>query len=223
MLSFALALAHTRPLRVLCIGAHSDDIEIGCAGALLTWLRASRPVHMTWVVLSAAGARATEARRSAHALLRGAGSLDVRLGEFRDGYFPAQYEDIKLYFEALKLRVTPDLILTHRLEDRHQDHRMAGELTWNTWRDTLILEYEIPKYEGDLGQPNLFVPLSAPVARRKATHLMRHFGTQRSRTWFSQDTFLSLARLRGIEGRAPSGFAEAFHVRKMLFTEAASR
>jgi LmbE family N-acetylglucosaminyl deacetylase len=205
-----------RPLHLLCIGAHSDDLEIGCGGTLLTWLAGTRPIHVTWVVLSAGGGRAAEDRRSAKALLKRAASVDLVLGEFRDGHLPAEFTAAKAFFESLKPRVRPDLVLTHRLEDRHQDHRQAAELTWNTFRDHLILEYEIFKYEGDLGQPNVFVPLSAAVARRKAAHLERHFGSQRGKHWFDGDNFLALARLRALECRAPDGFAEAFHGRKLV-------
>ena len=205
-------------MRLLCIGAHSDDLEIGCAGTLLTWVRSARPVHVTWVVLTASGEREREARRSATALLRGAASVDLVFGPFRDGFLPAQHEQVKRFFEELKLRGPVDIVFTHRLEDRHQDHRLAAELTWNTWRDQLVLEYEIPKYEGDLGQPNVFVPLPTAIARKKSAHLERHFGTQRSKDWFSQETFAALARLRGIECRAPGGYAEAFHGRKLTLS-----
>ena len=215
MLSLLPGTGSGGPLRLLCIGAHSDDLEIGCGGTLLTWLRSSRPVHVTWVVLTAQGEREREARRSATALLRGAASIDLVLGSFRDGFLPTQHAEVKQFFEAVKRRGPVDLVFTHRLEDRHQDHRLAAELTWNTWRDQIVLEYEIPKYEGDLGQPNLFVPLPPAIARRKGAHLERHFGSQRSKDWFSQETFAALARLRGVECRAPSGYAEAFHARKL--------
>jgi LmbE family N-acetylglucosaminyl deacetylase len=215
MLNLVPGVEAGRPLRLLCIGAHSDDIEIGCGGTLLSWLDAPRPVHVTWVVLTASGERAKEARRSAKALLRRAASVDLLFAEFRDGFLPAQYPDVKAFFETVKAKALPDIVFTHRLEDRHQDHRLASELTWNTWRDHVIVEYEIVKYEGDLGQPNLFVPLTAAGARRKAAHLQRHFGSQRSKDWFSDETFMALARLRGIECRSRSGYAEAFHARKL--------
>jgi LmbE family N-acetylglucosaminyl deacetylase len=215
MLSLAPLLDGPGPLRLVCIGAHSDDLEIGCAGTLLSWLASPRPIHVTWVVLSAHGERAREARASAKTLLRRAAGSDIVLGEFRDGFMPSQYADLKAFFESVKTRAAADLVLTHRLEDRHQDHRLAAELTWNTWRDQLILEYEIMKYEGDLGQPNLFVPLPAATVKRKTAHLNRHFGSQRSKDWFSGDSFMALARLRGVECRAPSGCAEAFHARKV--------
>jgi LmbE family N-acetylglucosaminyl deacetylase len=217
MLSLLPQVDPSRPLQILCLGAHSDDLEIGCGGTLLSWLEASRPIEVTWVVFTAEGARARETRRSAAALLRRAAKVDVVLGEFRDGFLPSQYEQVKAFMELVKLRCTPDLVLTHRLEDRHQDHRLVSELTWNTWRNQLILEYEILKYEGDLGQPNVFVPLRATTARRKAEHLMRHFGTQRSKGWFTPENFASLARIRGLECRAEDGFAEAFHARKLVF------
>lgn len=205
-----------RPLHLLCIGAHSDDLEIGCGGTLLSWLSGDQPLRVTWVVLTANGARAAEAKASARALLKRARSRTIVLGELRDGFLPAQYEATKAFFESLKVYGEPDLIFTHRLEDRHQDHRLAAELTWNTWRNHMILEYEILKYEGDLGQPNLFVPLPAAIARRKAKHLQRHFGSQRSKHWFDDSSFDGLARLRGIECRSPSGLAEAFHGRKLV-------
>ncbi len=215
MLDFSPMLAAKAPLRLLCIGAHSDDLEIGCGGTVMSWLSTGRPVHVTWVVLTAQGEREREARRSAAALLRRAARADIVLGDFVDGMLPSQYEAVKTFFEALKKRCSPDIILTHRLEDRHQDHRLVGELTWNTWRDHAILEYEIMKYEGDLGQPNVFVSLQAAVARRKAAHLVKHFGSQRSKHWFSEANFEALARLRGLECRSPSGLAEAFYARKM--------
>jgi LmbE family N-acetylglucosaminyl deacetylase len=205
-----------RPLALLCLGAHSDDLEIGCAGALLELLRRPGGVIVHWVVLSAAGERAVEARRSARALLKGADAAQVTLGDHTDGHFPAEFRQIKARFEQLKHQVRPDVILTHRLEDRHQDHRLTAELTWQTWRDHLILEFEIPKYEGDLGQPNLFVPLSPQTASRKVRHLMRHFGSQRSRAWFRPETFNALMQLRGIECRAPSGLAEGFYAGKVV-------
>jgi LmbE family N-acetylglucosaminyl deacetylase len=216
MLSLLPSFDHSRPVRLLCIGAHSDDLEIGCGGTVMSWLESPHPVEVTWVVLTAQGERAREARSSAKALLRRAAATDLILGEFRDGFLPSQYEDVKGFFESVKTRGPFDMVLTHRLEDRHQDHRLAAELTWNTWRNQLVLEYEIMKYEGDLGQPNVFVPLSAASVRRKAAHLERHFGSQRAKDWFSGENFMALSRLRGMECRSPSGHAEAFHARKLL-------
>ena len=205
-----------RPLRLLCIGAHSDDLEIGCGATVMTWLAGKRKTEVTWVVLSAEGARAAEARRSARALLARAAAPKIVIAAFRDGYLPGQYADVKDLFEGLKNEVDPDVVLTHWLQDRHQDHRLAAELTWNTWRNHLVLEYEIPKYEGDLAPPNAYVPVSASVARRKVAHLRRHFSSQRKKDWFVADNFLGLMRLRGMESRSPSGFAEAFHARKLV-------
>ncbi len=208
--------AGRRRLRLLCLGAHSDDLEIGCAGTILEWLPSYSSVEVTWVVMSAIGPRQKEALGSANALLRAASRKKIVLRNFRDGHLPAHFSEAKKLFEELKASEKPDVILTHRLEDRHQDHRQVAELTWQTWRDHLILEYEIPKYEGDLGQPNLFVPLSAGVAKRKVEHLMRHFGSQRSKGWFAPRTFLGLMHLRGVECRAASGFAEALQLRKAV-------
>jgi LmbE family N-acetylglucosaminyl deacetylase len=205
-----------RPLQLLCLGAHSDDLEIGCAGTVLELLRRYSRVNVTWVVLSAAGERAREADRSARMLLRGATSAQILLGAHTDGHFPAEFKQVKSHFEDLKRSVEPDLILTHRIEDRHQDHRLAAELTWQTWRNHLILEYEIPKYEGDLGQPNVYVQLAAATADRKVRHLMRYFGSQRGRSWFRPETFNALMQLRGIECRAADGLAEGFCMRKAV-------
>jgi LmbE family N-acetylglucosaminyl deacetylase len=216
MLRLVSDIPARRPLRLLCIGAHSDDLEIGCGATVMTWLAGRRATEVTWVVLSAEGARATEARRSARALLARAASHTLVIGAFRDGYLPGQYIEVKSMFEDLKKQVDPHVVLTHWLRDRHQDHRLAAELTWNTWRNHLVLEYEIPKYEGDLAQPNAYIPVSAAVARRKVGHLRRHFSSQGKKDWFGADTFLGLMRLRGMESRSPSGFAEAFHARKLV-------
>jgi LmbE family N-acetylglucosaminyl deacetylase len=215
MLKLDLALRR-RGLRLLCLGAHSDDLEIGCGATVLQWLSAYPGVEVTWVVMSACGERATEARRSAYALLKGASRKKIVLHRLPDGHFPAHFAEAKKAFEALKAAENQDVILSHRLEDRHQDHRLVAELTWQTWRSHLILEYEVPKYEGDLGQPNVFVPVSARVSKRKVQHLMRHFASQRSRAWFVPATFYGLMQVRGVECRAPSGFAEAHHLRKAV-------
>jgi LmbE family N-acetylglucosaminyl deacetylase len=205
----------TGPLDILCIGAHSDDIEIGCAATLLKFVQAGRQLRVTWVVLSAIGGRAEEARRSAEQLLGDAVELHLRLSSFRDAYFPADFAAIKGHIGELRRQTNPDVVFTHSPDDRHQDHRLVAELTWQAWRDHLILEYEIPKYEGDLGRPNLFVTASAAAADAKVEHLLRHFGSQRSKDWFSRETFLALMRLRGVESRAPDGFAEGFFARKL--------
>lgn len=215
MLSVA-DLGSGRALNLLCLGAHSDDIEIGCAGTLVRLLREHPESHVTWVVLSVDGPREKEARGSATDLLSDAGGTDVRLGDFRDGHFPWQGSEIKDFLENLARGVRPDLVLTHYLDDRHQDHRTVSELTWNTFRDHLILEYEVIKYDGDLGSPNLYVPLTEEISRRKVGHLLEHFPSQRRRGWFNAESFEAIMRLRGIESRAPAGLAEAFYSRKAV-------
>jgi LmbE family N-acetylglucosaminyl deacetylase len=202
-------------LSVLCLGAHSDDIEIGAGGTILGWIAAGVVLDVHWCVLSAAGPRRDEAQGSAEAFLSGASSRAIEIGDFRDGYFPYQGDAIKVWMEGLKARVTPDVILTHRGEDAHQDHRMVQQVTWNHFRDHLILEYEIPKWDGDLGRPNLYLDLDQPILNRKIDLLHTHFGTQRSKDWFDQETFRGLARLRGMECRSRSGYAEAFVARKL--------
>lgn len=203
-----------RPLRVLCLGAHADDIEIGCAGTLLAW-RAQRPLQVCWLVACAGGPRGQEARRSARALMKGV-PLQLHLGDWPDTQLPQHPVAVKAWLREASAGFMPDVVLTHRLEDRHQDHRTLAELSWQVWRDQVLLEYEIPKWEGDLGQPNLYVPLPAAVAARKRRHLMRHFGSQRARDWFHDGTFAGLMALRAVECRAPSGQAEAFHARKLI-------
>jgi LmbE family N-acetylglucosaminyl deacetylase len=203
-------------LKVLCLGAHSDDIEIGAGAALMTLIELGIRVDVHWCVLSSAGGeREKEARVSAADFLKGAAESLVEVMTFRDGFFPEQGEAIKSWFEALKVRINPDLILTHRRDDAHQDHRLVCRLTWNTFRDHSILEYEIPKWDGDIGQPNVYMAVSANALQRKIDLLMRHFGTQRSKQWFDPETFRGLARLRGMECRAPESYAEAFFGRKL--------
>jgi len=211
-----LALDLARPgkkLRVLALGAHSDDIEIGAGGAILSWIASGAEVSIDWCALSAPGERADEARASAMEFLAGAKQAEIHLGDFRDGYFPAERTAVKDWVEGLKRLEKPDIVLCHQRNDAHQDHRMVCELAWNTFRDHLILEYEIPKWDGDLGQPNLYVPLSEEVLARKIELLHKHFGTQRSKAWFDDETFRGLARLRGIECR--ERYAEAFFARKL--------
>jgi LmbE family N-acetylglucosaminyl deacetylase len=202
-------------LSVLCLGAHSDDIEIGAGGTLLSWLDQGIRLDVHWCVLSVIEERGREARASADDFLRTAANRTVEIMNFRDGFFPEQGHQIKVWFEALKDRVNPDVILTHRRDDAHQDHRQVTRLVWNTFRDHLILEYEIPKWDGDIGLPNLYVPVAARLMRRKADLLVAHFGSQRSKHWFDAETFLGLARLRGMECRADERYAEAFVARKL--------
>jgi LmbE family N-acetylglucosaminyl deacetylase len=218
MLPFQLGRADHGPLRLLAIGAHSDDIEIGCAGTILKLIEDGALSEVWWIVLTGETNRATEAAESAHALLADVPRKRVILKHFRDGYFPYDGADIKDVFEELKREFSPDLILTHQRSDLHQDHRVTCELTWNTFRDHLILEYEIPKYDGDMGQPNLYVGLDEGLRRRKLDHLMTHFASQISKPWFDEDLFGGLQRLRGMECNSPSSFAEAFYCRKALLS-----
>jgi LmbE family N-acetylglucosaminyl deacetylase len=204
------------PLRVLCLGAHSDDLEIGCGGTILDWIERGVGLDVHWVVFSAIDARGEEASRSAEGFLRGAARSKVALCEFRDGYFPYQGAELKDRFEALKREVDPDVVLTHRRDDAHQDHREVARLAWNSFRDHLILEYEIPKWDGDLARPNLYHPLSLATLERKIALLHEHFATQRGKDWFDPDTFRALARLRGMEARAPERVAEAFVLSKAV-------
>ena len=200
---------------VLCLGAHSDDIEIGAGASLLSLLERGVQLDVHWCVLSGGGIRDDEARKSAADFLAKAAGAQIDVMSFRDGFFPEQGEAIKQWFESLKQRVDPDLILTHRRDDAHQDHRNVCQLTWNTFRDHQILEYEIPKWDGDIGQPNVYVPVSAAALKRKIDLLISHFGSQRSKQWFDDETFRGLARIRGMECRAPERYAEAFFGRKL--------
>jgi LmbE family N-acetylglucosaminyl deacetylase len=202
-------------LKVLCLGAHGDDIEIGAGATILGLIAAGVRLEAHWCVLSAAGPRGEEARASADAFLAGAASATIETADFRDGYFPADGTRLKDWIEALAGRVSPDVILTHHDDDRHQDHREVARLTWNAFRNHLILAYEIPKWDGDLGRPNLYMPVGERALERKIELLMTHFGSQRSKDWFDPETFRGLARLRGMECRAPERYAEAFHARKI--------
>ncbi len=215
-----ISLGFKKLSTVLCLGAHADDIEIGCGGTLSELLKQQAGLDVWWVIFCAEKARAREARASARAFLKGARTQRVLVEDFRNGYFPFQGERIKDFFEKLKRKVQPDLVFTHYREDRHQDHRLVSDLTWNTFRDHFILEYEIPKYDGDLGIPNFYVRLSADVCRRKVKHLCAFFQTQSNKHWFSADTFLSLMRLRGIECASTTKYAEAFYCRKLICTTA---
>jgi len=214
----SLGLPHPEgdELRVLALGCHSDDIEIGAGGTLLRLQeRYGERLLVRWIVFSAHGERRDEARASAAEMI-GSTPLEVDVHGFRDGYFPYTGAEVKDVFESLKEEPAPHLIFTHHRHDLHQDHRLLCELTWNTFRDHLVLEYEIPKYDADLGSPNVFVPVTAAQCRRKVEVLLRHFGTQRSKHWFTEDLFLGLLRLRGAECRSPTGYAEAFHGRKLV-------
>ncbi len=200
---------------ILCLGAHSDDIEIGCGGTVLKLEEANPGLAVHWVVFSAVGDRGQEAKAAAARFLARAGSKSIELHQFRDGFFPSEHAKIKTYFEELKSKVQPDAIFTHARADLHQDHRAVCELTWNTFRDHLILEYEVPKWDGDLGAPNAFVPLEERHASEKIAILMDCFATQRGKRWFDEETFVALMRLRAMECNAPSRRAEAFYARKV--------
>ena len=217
MKSLQLAAPGDR-VSVLCLGAHSDDVEIGAGATILGMQERGIRLHVHWCVLSAAGERESEARASASDFMAEAASAVVEIQAFKDSYFPEQGDAIKSWFAGLRERVDPDLIFTHRRGDAHQDHRQVCRLTWNTFRDHCILEYEIPKWDGDIGQPNLYVPVSARAIQRKIELLSSHFGSQRSKQWFDAETFLGLARLRGMECRAPERYAEAFVGRKLIFS-----
>ena len=202
--------------RILCLGAHSDDIEIGLGGTLLE-LTAKHPnLEIWWVVFSAPGPRAEEARQSATEFLAEVAKQEIRIGCFRESYFPSEWPSIKDWFEEIKAAFNPEVIFTHYRNDRHQDHRVLSDLVWNTFRNHLILEYEILKYDGDLGQPNLFIPLSEQIATRKVDLLMKHFQTQATKHWFTRDTFEAMHRIRGVECASQTGRAEAFYCRKLV-------
>jgi LmbE family N-acetylglucosaminyl deacetylase len=207
--------SHTVPLKILCLGSHSDDIEIGCGGTILRLLSCDANLEVVWVVFSSSREREQEARNSAELFLAQAKRKEIIVEHFRDGFFPFDGREIKDFFEGLK-RMSPDLIFTHSRKDAHQDHRLISDLTWNTFRNHFILEYEIPKYDGDLGRPNLFVPLEQEIYEKKVHHIVNTFATQRVKRWFEKETFLALMRLRGMECVAPSGHAEAFYCRKLV-------
>lgn len=210
--------ARRRRLSILCLGAHCDDVDIGCGGALLSLLSRYPEADVTWVIFSAHGEREKELRASARRFLRDAASSRIVTRNYRDGFMPAEFAAIKEDFEGLKKLPRPDVIFTHRRDDRHQDHRLVAELTWNTYRDHLILEYEVAKYEGDLTTPSAYVGLEPAEVERKIRILLGSYHSQRSKRWFTADTFRGLMRLRGIESGAASGWAEGFHASKLLLT-----
>lgn len=215
MHTLGLGMQGGQTLRLLCLGAHCDDIEIGCGATVLRLLEACPGASVRWVVFTGSAQRQAEARAAAATLLAAAGDARIDLLSFRESFLPQAWGPVKEEFERLKAEFAPTLILTHAGHDHHQDHRVVSELTWNTFRDHLVLEYEIPKYEGDIGNPNLFVPVSRAQAETKVAALMECFVSQRTRAWFDPATFLGLMRLRGIGCNAPSGYAEAFTARKL--------
>lgn len=205
------------PKRILALGAHADDIEIGCGGTILRLAAEHRGLEVVWVVFAATPERAAEARASACAFLEGVPKTNVIVRDYRDGFLPYSGAAVKDEFESLKRELSPDLVFTHYREDRHQDHRLVSDLTWNTWRDHFILEYEIPKYDGDFGSPNFFASLPVSTLDRKIGLLLKHFPSQASKPWFAADLFRAVARIRGMECAAPEGFAEGFYGRKVRF------
>lgn len=217
MLRFNLGGASARPQNILCLGAHCDDIEIGCGGTVARLLETNPEASVTWLVLSSNQQRAQEAIVSAHAVLTRAKKKDIIIKSFRDGFFPYQGARIKKCLEDLRRDLSPDVIFTHYRHDLHQDHRLVSETTWNIFRDHMILEYEVPKYDGDLGSPNVFMWLDADACRDKVANIVGSFKSQADKRWFREDTFLALLRLRGMESNAPSGFAEGFYGRKVVF------
>jgi LmbE family N-acetylglucosaminyl deacetylase len=217
MLKFQVAKEKDRPLKILCLGAHSDDIEIGCGGTILRLLKEIKEVEVNWIVFSADGQRAEEAKRSAKLFLGNARKKDVVIKRFRESFFPYIGSEIKEYFEEIKNDLTPDVIFSHYRHDLHQDHRLLSELTWNTFRNHLILEYEIIKYDGDIGSPNFFIHLDEKTCFKKIEYILRSFKSQENRKWFAEDAFLSILRIRGIESNAPEKYAEGFYCRKMVF------
>lgn len=214
MIRLSLGRDRQEPLSILCLGAHSDDIEIGCGATILQLSRRETKPRFCWVVLSGSGIRQTEAQKAADQFTAACES-DVILKGFRDGYLPYDGSEVKDFFEELKLRVKPDIIFTHWHGDAHQDHRLVSELTWNTFRNHLILEYEVPKFDGDMGRPNTFVELEEWAFRQKVNNLSAIFASQASKPWFQPETFLGLMRIRGMESNASSGYAEGFYARKI--------
>lgn len=203
--------------RILCLGAHSDDIEIGLGGTLLKLIEQQSDLEVWWIVFSAPGYRAAEAQASANDFLSEVKNREIRLGSFRESYFPSEWQAIKDWVEEIKARFSPDIVFTHCRDDRHQDHRVLSDLAWNTFRNHLILEYEILKYDGDLGSPNVFVPLPEQLCSRKIELLLKHFKTQATKHWFTSDTFEAMHRIRGVECASTTGRAEGFYCRKLVF------
>ena len=217
MVEFRLGSTQQPLRRILCLGSHCDDIEIGCGGTILRLLQQDPGIEIYWKVFSSNPVRKREARRAANLFLAAGKKKKIVIRNYRDGFFPSFHGQIKGEFEKLKKEFLPDLILTHYRHDLHQDHRVICELTWNTFRSHLILEYEIPKYDGDLGAPNFFVGLDRATCEQKAKHILDAFESQCEKHWFTADTFLALQRLRGIESNSRDGFAEGFHCRKLVW------
>jgi LmbE family N-acetylglucosaminyl deacetylase len=221
MLQPSLFTDPQQPFHILCLGAHCDDIEIGCGGTLLHLLKSNKNISVTWVVFTSDPTRAKEAEAGAQRFCVNAKSLDLKIFDLQDGYLPYAGAEVKNLFEKVKKEIAPpDLVLTHYRNDLHQDHRKVSELTWNTFRNHLILEYEIPKWDGDLSQPNTFIHLDESTCQEKIRHLQEVYNTQQAKRWFTDDLFWSLMRIRGMECNSASRFAEAFHSRKVVLSAA---
>jgi LmbE family N-acetylglucosaminyl deacetylase len=204
-------------LKILCLGAHSDDIEIGCGGSILRLLSEYRNAEIYWVVLGSSGRRDQEALSSAKKFLKNTKKKKIIVNNFKDSFFPYMGGEIKNFFEKIIKNVSPDIVFTHYRHDLHQDHRLVSELTWNTFRNHFILEYEIMKYDGDIGVPNFFVHLDNPICQNKIRIIMDSFQTQRGKDWFTSEVLYSILRLRGMESKAPGDYAEGFYCRKLIF------
>jgi len=202
---------------ILCLGAHCDDIEIGCGGTLLRLGETQPQTHVHCVIFSSSPIRKKETLKALGTILKGFEQTTIEILEFRNSYFPYVAQEIKEYFESLKTKIDPNLILSHFRDDRHQDHRLISDLTWNSFRDHMILEYEIPKYDGDIGQPNTYIEIPEPEVVKKTACIIDCFPSQKNHDWFTEETFRALMRLRGIECNARSGYAEAYHCRKIKF------
>jgi LmbE family N-acetylglucosaminyl deacetylase len=217
MIRTKLNINKDEKLTVLCLGAHSDDIEIGCGGTILKMINEYSNLQFFWFVFGANNIRAEEAKNSAEDFLKDVNQKEIIIGEFRDGFFPYMGQEIKEMFETKIKSTSPDIIFTHQRNDLHQDHRLISELTWNTFRDHLILEYEIPKYDGDMGVPNFFVKIDENIVQRKISNLLKFFNTQHKKHWFTEDLLTAIMRLRGMESGIDVKYAEAFYSRKILF------
>lgn len=223
MLPLTPAWPTHRPLEVLCIGAHCDDIEIGCGGTLLSLQQGHPRCRIHWLVLTSVPSRRREAASSAKAFIGTSARGELRIRALPDGRLPAHFTKVKAEFEATKKRLEPDLIFTHHGLDRHQDHALISQVTWQTFRNHLIWEYEIPKYDGDLTTPNLYVPLDSMLAERKVEVVMRTYASQRTKSWFTAENLWAMMRMRGLESRAADGLAEGFHCRKLVCSLASQR
>jgi len=217
MLKLTFERGQNEELRVLCLGAHCDDIEIGLGGTIIKLIEDFPNIFFYWIIFSSDKTRAEEALESANVLLSRVKEKQIVVQGFKESYFTFIGAEIKEYFDQIRREIFPELIFTHYRNDLHQDHRLISELTWNTFRDHLILEYEIPKYDGDFGSPNLFISLEEATCQKKIQHILAYFKSQNTRQWFDQEAFLSVLRLRGIESNSPSKYAEAFYCRKMTF------